>query len=283
MELHVGGKSKTDAASKSKIIRDMHKNTKQSTNKGSGNDIIEVNISELVDNKYQPRLSMDSDKLLELAATIQKDGLIQPIGIIPLEHGYMIEHGHRRVGASKLLGLTKIKAIINRDSSDKKLRTRALIENIQRDSMHPLEISISLNAALKNKEYRSQDEIVESLGKDKTWVSKNINLLQLPEVVQEDLLINKSIRDMETLNMIRLIKDQDTVIEIYFWYIKNNKSRKDLKARLSQIKGEEIINSSYQLKKSNNSFVITIDRKKIPKEKEEEVLKLLEEVEKILL
>ncbi len=198
--------------------------------------VIEIEIKFLHDNPHQPRRTYNEDSILELATTIKTEGLLQPIEVSPNGSGeYYINFGHRRVLAHKKLGLKTIKALLFNQASENELRSRALIENIQRDAMSPIDIALSLHDALRSKTFKSNVELANAIGKDQSYVGKMIKLLTMPKVVLDDLLTNKSIGDSVVLDMIRRIKNEKDCEEIYFWFIKNKPSRKDLAERIKKL------------------------------------------------
>jgi len=151
--------------------------------------IKEIEINKIKLNPYQPRKTFDENSINELAKSIQKHGLMQPIVVIEDNDEYILVAGERRLRAVKSLGKTTIKAIIS-DISIDELREYALIENIQREDLNPLEIAASLKALID--EYGvTHEELAKNLGKSRTYISNMIRLLNLPESVKNKLLENK--------------------------------------------------------------------------------------------
>ncbi|MEW9031385.1 MAG: ParB/RepB/Spo0J family partition protein [Planifilum fimeticola] len=145
----------------------------------------EVDISELRANPYQPRKQFDPDSLEELAESIKEHGIIQPLVVRKSIHGYEIVAGERRFRAGKRAGLTKVPVVI-RDFTDEQMMEIALIENLQREDLNPMEIA---NAYKKLMDHFSmtQEELAARVGKSRPHVANFLRLLQLPSAIQEDV------------------------------------------------------------------------------------------------
>ena len=145
----------------------------------------EVDISELRANPYQPRKQFDPDSLEELAESIKEHGIIQPLVVRKSIHGYEIVAGERRFRAGKKAGLTKVPVVI-RDFTDEQMMEIALIENLQREDLNPMEIA---NAYKKLMDHFSmtQEELAARVGKSRPHVANFLRLLQLPSAIQEDV------------------------------------------------------------------------------------------------
>jgi len=151
--------------------------------------IKEIKIDKIILNPYQPRKKFDGDSIKELANSIKKHGLMQPIIVIEDNDKYILVAGERRLRAIKSLGRDTIKALVS-DISIKDLREYALIENIQREDLNPLEIAISLKSLIDEYGF-THDELAKNLGKSRTYISNMLRLLNLPENAKEKLLQNK--------------------------------------------------------------------------------------------
>ena len=145
----------------------------------------EVDISELRANPYQPRKQFDPEAMEELVQSIQEHGIIQPLVVRKSIHGYEIVAGERRFRAGKKAGLTRVPVVI-RDFSDEQMMEIALIENLQREDLNPMEIA---NAYQKLMDHFSltQEELAVRVGKSRPHVANFLRLLQLPPAIQEDV------------------------------------------------------------------------------------------------
>lgn len=153
------------------------------------NEIIEVDLSELRANPYQPRKIFDEEALEELSSSIKEHGVFQPIIIKKSIKGYEIVAGERRVRASKMAGLTKIPAIV-RDFSDEEMMDISLLENLQRENLTAIEEAKAYKAIIE-KSSLTQEELAKKVGKSRSYVTNILGLLRLPQSVQDMVLYNK--------------------------------------------------------------------------------------------
>lgn len=148
--------------------------------------ITEVKITDVVPNKNQPRKTFDEEKLLALADSVKEHGLIQPIVVTKNGDSYTIVAGERRWRAAKKAGLKKIPVII-KDYDDLAVREIALIENLQREDLNPIEEALGYRALID--EYNlTQEEISAKIGKSRSAVANSIRLLSLDSFTQDKLV-----------------------------------------------------------------------------------------------
>jgi ParB family transcriptional regulator, chromosome partitioning protein len=146
----------------------------------------EILISQIEANPFQPRTEFEETALNELAESIKVHGIIQPITVRKMGYDtYQIISGERRTRASIIAGLTKIPAYV-RVANDQEMLEMALIENIQREELNPIEISLSYKRLLDECNLK-QDELGERVGKNRTTVNNYLRLLKLPDSVQSAL------------------------------------------------------------------------------------------------
>ena len=124
------------------ILGDVELAYKAEISEGNSDIIKDIDLELITENPYQPRKNFDETALRELSESIKRHGLIQPIIVIEKDGGYMLIAGERRFRATKLLGESKIKAIVA-DIESQSLRELALIENIQREDLNPIELANS--------------------------------------------------------------------------------------------------------------------------------------------
>lgn len=147
------------------------------------NSISEILISQIEANPFQPRTEFEENALNELAESIRVHGVIQPITVRKMGYDtYQIISGERRTRASIIAGMTKIPAYV-RVANDQEMLEMALIENIQREELNPIEISLSYKRLIDECNLK-QDELGERVGKNRTTVNNYLRLLKLPEIVQ---------------------------------------------------------------------------------------------------
>lgn len=145
--------------------------------------IIEVRTDLLKPNPFQPRTVFDAETLNNLASSIQNHGMIQPIVVVKLESGYQIVAGERRWRAAKLLGLEKVPVLVQ-DYDQVKMLEIALIENLQRDDLNPIEVAVCYQRLIDELSF-TQDELAKRIGKSRVAVTNALRLLKLPEVVKK--------------------------------------------------------------------------------------------------
>ncbi len=149
----------------------------------------EIPLSQITPNIYQPRKSFNQEALQELSSSLQKHGQLQPIVVIEKDDGFMIIAGERRFRASKLAGFEKIKAIVA-NYENENLRELALIENIQRENLSPLELAQSYKELID--EYQiTQDALSDIIHKSRSQITNTLRLLQLSEYTQNLLTDGK--------------------------------------------------------------------------------------------
>ena len=148
----------------------------------SSKRIVEIAIDLIDRNPYQPRTTFNEDELSELANSIKQQGLIQPIVLRKVGDRYQIISGERRTRASKLAGFSTIKAQVYENLDDKVMSEWALIENIQRVDLNPVEIARSYQKLIENYEYTHED-LAKAVGKSRSAITNALRLLKLPETV----------------------------------------------------------------------------------------------------
>lgn len=154
----------------------------------AGTTVSRIEISKIVPNRFQPRRVFDEEKLQELAQSIKEHGLTQPI-VVVYDAGldkYEIVVGERRFRATQLAGLTEIDAIVHKHLSDQELCALALIENIQREDLNPIETALGYRN-LMSKFYITQTDLASYCGKSKAAISNALRLLDLEEEIQQAL------------------------------------------------------------------------------------------------
>lgn len=142
----------------------------------------EIDIDRITPNPNQPRLVHDEARLEELATSIRENGILQPVLVRPFGKGYQLIAGERRLSAAQRAGLLKIPVVI-RDVPDERLLELALVENIQREPLNPIEEAQAYQH-LMDATQETQEKISERLGKDRSTIANSIRLLKLPPTVK---------------------------------------------------------------------------------------------------
>ncbi len=152
-------------------------------------DIVNIPISEIRSNPYQPRKTFDEKTLNELAASIKEHGVIEPIIVKKSIKGYEIVAGERRTKASKIAGFDTVPAII-RDFNDEEMMEIALIENIQRENLNPIEEARAYSVILKANGL-TQESLAKKFGKSRSYITNMLGLLNLPNDIQTTIAEKK--------------------------------------------------------------------------------------------
>lgn len=145
--------------------------------------VIELKITDINPNQDQPRKRFDEDGLKELADSIKENGLIQPIIVVKKGSGYRIVAGERRWRASRLAGMSVIPAIV-RDLTDLQTMEQALIENIQRQDLNPLEEAYAMDRLMKEHGL-TQEKLAQTLGKSRPAIANTVRLISIDESIQD--------------------------------------------------------------------------------------------------
>jgi len=149
---------------------------------------LEIDTDLLRPNKFQPRTHMDDERLEDLSRSIRANGIIQPIVVRKVEHGYEIIAGERRWRAAQRAGLLKVPVVV-RDIPEDKLLAVALIENIQREDLNPIEEALAYRR-LSDEFHLTQEQIADAVGKDRSSIANYVRLLRLPQEVRANVASN---------------------------------------------------------------------------------------------
>ena len=202
-------------------------------------DIVEIPLTEIRSNPYQPRKEFDEQSLQEFADSIKEHGVIQPIIVKKSIKGYELIAGERRTRASKMAGKETIPAII-RDFNDDEMMEIALIENIQRENLNPIEEAEALSKIIE-KNNLTQESASKKFGKSRSYITNILGLLKLPEETKKYVTEGKismgharvlsKLTDEERINALAklIIEDGLSVREIEKLVSDNNSIKKPKK------------------------------------------------------
>lgn len=240
------------------------------------NGLIMLKINDIEPNIHQPRKKFDDDKLIQLSKSIEQHGIIQPIIVKKEEHTYRIIAGERRWRAARLAGVTQIPVII-KEYSNQAIMEVALIENLQREDLNPIEEAEAFEKLVK--EYKlTHEELSAKIGKSRPVITNSMRLLGLTEKVKTFLISGeisaghaRAILAVDSLEMQEKIADQvvsqqlnvrDT--EEWIKRISNLESKKRSKtnsAEIDYIQGnlQNIFGTKVKIVHSNNKGRIVID------------------------
>jgi ParB family chromosome partitioning protein len=147
---------------------------------------LEVAIDRLVPSRFQPRRDFPAESLGELANSIREQGIVQPVVVVPLGDKFEIVAGERRWRAAALAGLERVPVVVRERRSDKEMLEVALVENLQREDLNPLEAAAAY-ARLKEEFHLTQEDVARRVGKDRATVANALRILKLPASVREKI------------------------------------------------------------------------------------------------
>jgi ParB family chromosome partitioning protein len=217
----------------------------------SNEEIIELNLSDLRPNPYQPRKIFDEEGLRELADSIREHGVFQPIIVKKSIKGYDIIAGERRFRASKMVGLEKIPAII-RDFTDEQMMEIALLENLQRENLSVIEEALAYKAMIEHLNL-TQDELSRRVGKSRSHITNMLGLLNLPEEVK-DMIIEDKI-SMSHARVLSKMDDKDEIIALANKIIDENLNVRDIE----NVSKNEDIKKTHKIKTKSNEEIEYIE------------------------
>jgi ParB family chromosome partitioning protein len=216
--------------------------------------IAHVAVEKIEPNPFQPRMHFNEEELAELTLSIRSQGIIQPITIRKMGYDkYQLITGERRLKAARLAGLTEIPSYI-RIANDEQMLELALVENIQREELNPLEIAISFQRLLDECQLK-QEELSQKVGKDRSTVANYIRLLKLPTEIQ--IAIRDKKISMGHARALITIEDVNTQLVIL---------HRIFEKKLSVRQVEEIVRNlipGKQLKPKNEPAVLPVKFEKL--------------------
>ena len=177
-----------DALLPQKVAINKSENTNSNNNENTGSTL-EIALGKIEPDKNQPRKNFSEDELHELAESIKRHGVIQPLLVEKNGERYTIVAGERRWRAAKIAGLSKIPVIIGEYSEQEKMEIQ-LIENLQREKLNPIEEALAFKKLIDEFNLK-QDELAESIGKNRTTITNTLRLLNLTDKVQDMIIEEK--------------------------------------------------------------------------------------------
>ena len=202
-------------------------------------EIIEIDLSQLRSNPYQPRKIFDEEALKELSESIKEYGVFQPIIVKKSIKGFDIIAGERRVKASKMAGKTTIPAIV-RDFTDEQMMQIALLENLQRENLTAIEEATAYKDII-NALNITQDDLAKKLGKSRSHITNMLGLLRLPNSVQDMVLKSEMVREnqisMGHARVLSKLENNEDITSLAEKVVNNNVSVREL---------ENMVNSKYK-------------------------------------
>ncbi len=237
-------------------------------NKAAGGEaVITISLNKIKPNRYQPRQNFNKEKLQELADSIKKHGLAQPVLVTPsvAPGEYELIAGERRFRASKMAGLKDIKAIVRQSADDKQKFDLALIENLQREDLDPVEQAKAFKRLIEEFGH-THEEIAAVIGKNRSVITNMLRLLNLPEDIRQ--LITEGKLSAGHGRMLAGIEDEQQMRALVAQILSETLSVRAVEKIASEMKGE----ASDKKEKSE----------KKPEKQEIELIHLKEEIQRKL-
>jgi ParB family chromosome partitioning protein len=197
--------------------------------------VIQIPLTKLRPNPYQPRKTFDQNTLNELAASIREHGIIQPIIVRSVLKDYEIIAGERRFRASHIVGLETIPAVI-RTYTDEQVMEIALIENVQREDLNPIEIAVAYQNIINTLSI-TQEELSSKVGKSRSYIANFLRLLQLPDKIRD--FVSRGTISMGHAKCIVSVKDEKMKNDLAEQAIRNQWSVRELEDAVQRIENPE--------------------------------------------
>lgn len=199
-------------------------------------DVLRIPVNMIEPNPFQPRMSFDQDSLQELAASIRTFGLIQPITVRKKSADrYQIISGERRFKACQLAGMDMVPAYI-RDANDQGMLEMAIVENIQRENLDPIEVAMSYQRLIDECSL-TQEQMADRVGKKRASVTNYLRLLKLPAKVQHDLKVG-----LLSVGHAKVLLGLDDVVlqeKLCDFVIKNSLSVRQLEDKIKELQAQQ--------------------------------------------
>jgi ParB family chromosome partitioning protein len=246
----------------SALLKDPENDIKSADDKNADKvvgNIIELDIDAIEINPFQPRTNFNEESLAELSTSIKELGVIQPITVRKLEYNkYQLISGERRLRASKMAGLTHVPAYI-RLANDNESLVMALVENIQRHDLDPIEIALSYQRLIDEIQL-TQEQMSDRVGKKRSTIANYLRLLKLDPIIQTG--IRDGFITMGHGRALINIEDHDAQADIYQKIVSQNLSVRETEALVKKYQESLKPSAGSTAAKSSNSFAVANDQKK---------------------
>ena len=215
-----------------------------------GNAIKYVKIDNIKPNAMQPRVKFDEESISGLADSIEKHGVLQPVMLRKAKRGYELVAGERRWRAAKKSGLKEIPSII-REISDEENALFAIIENMQREDLNPMEEAVAYKKVI-DAYGMTQEQVAKNVGKSRSYITNTLRLLALPSVIR--VMIEEGDLTLGHANAIGAIKDEKKKIEIAKQIYREGLSVREAEALASFVAGktEKVVRKKKKIQKSED-------------------------------
>ncbi len=199
-----------------------------------GDEFLYIDIDMIKPNPYQPRKRFDEESLRQLSESLKQNGMLQPVVVMPAEDGYVLLAGERRWRAAAIAGFDKIPAVIKKISEEKAAEI-ALIENLLREDLTPLEVASSLEA-LRQRLGLTHEELAERIGLDRSTVTNFLRILKLPDKIKEAL--HEGRISMGQAKALLSIEDPELQMKAFEHILRSNMTVREVEALVRRLKKE---------------------------------------------
>jgi ParB family chromosome partitioning protein len=242
------------------LLKDPENDIQSVTDKNAAQlvgNIVEIDLDTIEVSPFQPRSNFNEEHLQELASSIKELGLIQPITVRKIDFNkYQLISGERRYRASKLVGLKSLPAYI-RIANDQESLEMALVENIQRQDLDPIEVALSYQRLIDEIQL-TQEQMSERVGKKRSTIANYLRLLKLNPIIQTGMRDN--FISMGHGRALINIEDEDVQLDIYSKIVKQNLSVRDTENLVK--KYQDDLKPAAKPSKKDKSFEVPVDSKK---------------------
>ncbi len=222
-------------------------------------EIAQIDIEKIRSNPFQPRADFDEDALDGLRRSILEKGVIQPITVRRSTGGsHQLVSGERRVRAAREAGLRKIPAYIIEVQRDEEMLELALIENLQREHLNPIEIAISYRRLLNDCNF-TQEEVAQKIGKDRTTVTNFLRLLKLPEKIQ--LALRKNQLSTGHARALVAVSDEKTRLKLFDRIIKKDLNVRQVEELVRSLGEKKIHKKVFRLSAPVESAISSVEER----------------------
>lgn len=243
------------------MIPEQIKNSKDNNEDNVSRETL-ININEIEPNKTQPRKNFDEDALNELSDSIKQYGIIQPLILQKMNKGYEIIAGERRWRAARIAGLKKVPAII-KEYTDQEIVEIALIENIQREDLNPIEEALAYQRLIQEFNLK-QEDLADRVSKSRTAVTNSMRLLKLDQRIQQ-MLIDETISSGHARALLG-IEDKEKQHEA---------ACKVIESKLSVRETEKFVRDLLKVKEGKNDTVINSNNQLVYRDIEEKIRSIM--------
>ena len=222
-----------------------------------GRKEVEIKISEIRPNPYQPRKEFDQAALNELADSIRTHGIFTPLLVRKSVHGYDLITGERRLRAAKIAGLETVPAI-SVEFTDEQMMEISILENVQREDLNPIEEAAAYDSLVRKLGY-TQEKLAERVGKSREYCANIMRLLKLPSEVQQ-MVVDKKLT-MSHVRPLLSLRDEDQIYEAAQQVLKQKMSVREVEAYVHNLSGTDVKPQKKKIHKEKDPWIRDLENR----------------------